>query len=337
MKIEQGFCFDDVILKPKYSEILSRSEVDLSVDLGKEIILQIPIISANMPTVTEGIMAGTIAKIGGLALLHRFKTVEEQIAMFFYSGALSKNFIKSVGCSVGVNKKDQEDTDKLINAGVKIICIDCAHGDSSKCYQMTEWIAKKYPEVLLISGNVAAATGAVGLANCGANIIKIGVGPGSICSTRRETGCGNAQLSALAEVYEASQNGTKYKMIADGGIRYAGDITKSLVFADVVMLGSLLAGSDEAPGNILIMNDKKYKEYSGSSTYKTTHIEGVSGLVPYKGSVKNIITKLMEGLKSGCSYQGVSNLIDLKKDPHFVQITNAGLIESHPHDITIRE
>lgn len=354
IKIRDGLCFDDVMLIPKYSDVSSRKLVDLSVDLGKGIKLEIPIISANMSNVTGVDMAIALANLGGLPILHRFyPTAEEQISNF----KLVKKSVELVGCSVGVQADDVSLTDALVDNGCKILCVDIAHGDSAHGSKMTEYIAKKYPEVLLISGNVATHWGAVTLHNAGADVIKVGVGGGSLCTTRIETGNGVPQLTALDDVYGYSREvetirvvtpksghdemrftgKRRFKVIADGGIRRAGDIVKALCFADTVMLGNLLAGTDEAPGNIITIDGLPYKEYAGSSTHKTGHVEGVAALVRCKGSVAGVIRSLLEGVRSGLSYQGAHNLEELRKFPEFVSISNAGLTESHPHDVKLNK
>lgn len=334
MNIKPGYCFDDVLLIPKYSEIDSRKNVDTSVDLGKGIKLKIPLISANMKTITGPAMATAIAELGGLAILHRF--VESNKSYPYWMGIWEMwkkvcntraDLRNNVGVSVGVQKEDFEVVDQLAEY-TKIFCVDVAHGDHIKCIKMTEYIAKIAPDALLIAGNVATASGCKRLTDAGADVIKIGIGPGSLCSTRIETGNGVPQLTALQECFS-----TSHKIIADGGIRSSGDVIKSLCFSDAVMLGNMIAGTDETPGHDIVIDGQHYKEYAGSSTHKSNNIEGVSALVKTKGPVKIVIQKIIEGLQSGCSYQGVDNLTDLKKDPQFVSISNAGLIESHPHDV----
>lgn len=342
MQVKTGYTFDDVLLVPKYSEITSRQHVDLSVDLGKGVKLVTPIVSANMKSITEVAMAQRMILFGGLAIFHRFGPPDSQIQFFKETASAyiePENARNHVGCSVGIQYEDQKLVDKIVDVGCKIICVDVAHGDHVGCNEMTSWIAKKYPDVLIIAGNVATRSGALRLYDSGANVIKVGIGGGSLCTTRIETGNGVPQLTALEEVYESSKahhwsatGERRFKIIADGGIRRAGDIVKALCFSDAVMLGKLLAGTDETPGWVdQGTNGKKFKEYAGSSTHKTNHVEGVIAKIPCKGPVTPIITKLLEGLRSGCSYQGASNLEELKISPEFVSITNAGLKESHPH------
>lgn len=345
MNVTIGLCYDDVLLIPKYSGITHRSDVDLSVNLGKKIKLRLPVCSSNMLHVTETNMAVRLNALGGLPILHRFKNHDEIIKMFQTSENDSDTYYADnlplcIGASVGVQIEDRTLVDRLYENRCKIICVDVAHGHHMNCANMVEWIAKRYPDILLIAGNVATAAGALLLYNAGADIIKTNVGSGSTCSTRIETGNGVPSLTALESVFEASCNGSidyrKFKIIADGGIRRASDLCLALCFSDVVMLGNLLAGTDEAPGDIVQINGVNCKKYAGSSTLKENHVEGVSGYVPLRGPISKIIDKLMQGLRSCCSYQGVNNLTDLKRDPKFVSISNAGLIESHPHDIMLK-
>lgn len=344
--IREGLTFDDVLLVPQYSDIGSRSkDVDISVKWGC-LHFAHPVIPANMKTVTGRDMAFKIIKSGGLAILHRFMEESEQvrIAREVFDDHGNENF----AVSVGVKANDKEMVGLFRDAGVRIICIDIAHGDSKHCVDMVSWIKAKYSDMFVIAGNVATGSGARRLWEAGADVVKVGVGPGSLCTTRIETGNGVPQLTALMDVADTQQqlialektrSNTKkraYPFISDGGIKSAGDIVKALCFADMVMIGNLFAGCEEAPGKRIVIDRVEYKEYVGSSTHKTNHIEGVAALVPYKGVFTDVLTKLLEGLQSGCSYQGARNLNDLKDNPVFVKITNAGLKESHPHDVIIR-
>ncbi len=349
MKIRQGLTFDDVLLVPQHSNIRSRNLISLDVDLGKNIKLQAPIISANMTNVTEVEMATAIANFGGLPILHRFATLEHQVEM------LKASNFNNTGCSIGVNKDDYKRACTLVGAGCSVLCIDVAHGDHYLSLKTIEKIASGLPGILLIAGNVATAGGARRLYNAGAHVIKVGIGPGSLCTTRIETGNGVPQMTALYDVFQEScmvpvpknwdghieqghiidPENRKFKIIADGGLRSAGDCVKALCYSDAVMLGSMLAGTDEAPGNIVkdIGTGKRFKEYAGSSTHKANRVEGVVRHVPCKGPVKQILTKISEGIQSGLSYQGCINLKELKENPEFIQLSSAGLIESHPHSV----
>jgi IMP dehydrogenase len=330
-----GFCFDDVLLIPKHSNIGSRDDVDLSVSLPKGIELKIPLLSSNMKTVTDVDMSIAISDLGGLPILHRFDEYLNLVYKFDQAQSASTGI---VGASVGIKSIDKDLVFDLYNTGCRVICVDVAHGDHGRVSEFVANIRSKYSDILIIAGNVVTESGALGLWNAGADVIKCGVGNGATCSTRIETGNGYPQLSALNNVVNGcypSRDGLWPMFIADGGIKSAGDCVKSLVFADLVMIGNLFAGTDEAPGEIIQSNGHKYKRYEGSSTYKSKHIEGVSALVPYKGKVKDIVTKLTDGIRSGCSYQGARNLKELKENPEFVIISNAGLTESHPHSVIL--
>lgn len=337
--IREGLAFDDVLLVPKHSDVESRSKVDISVKLSNFKYAH-PIIPANMKTVTGKDMAIKIAQTQGLAILHRFMPIQEQIDT---AQSVINQFgtSKYLAMSIGVKSNDLECLQHFYDVGVRIICIDIAHGDSQSCEEMISLIKTKYPDIRIIAGNVASADGAERLWTAGAHIVKVGVGPGSLCTTRIETGNGVPQLTAIIDVAERreqvfNQTGKYYPFIADGGIKSAGDIVKALCFADMVMIGNMFAGCDETPGNIINIDGRLYKEYVGSSTHKANHIEGIAAMVPYKGSFDNVFTKMIEGLKSGCSYQGAHNLMQLRTNPTFIKITSAGLKESHPHDVIMR-
>lgn len=335
MKLKKSFSYDDVLLVPKFSEITSRSKVDTSVKLG-DFNFKHPIIPANMKTVTGETMAEFIYHSGGLAILHRFMPIEEQlnvISNFYKKYPGSNNYI---AVSVGVKEEDKENISKFLETGVKIFCIDVAHGDSIQCINMIKHIKsfRVYPAPFVMAGNVATGAAAKRLWDAGADAVKVGVGPGSLCSTRVETGNGVAQLSAIEEVSNVRKEysfNQKY-IIADGGIKFAGDIVKALCFADMVMVGNVFSGTNETPGAVLNINGVSCKEYVGSSTHKTSHIEGVAALVPTKGSASEVLEKLLQGVKSGCSYQGCHNIKDLQDDPEFIEISSSGLKESHPHN-----
>jgi IMP dehydrogenase len=345
--IHEGLTFDDVLLVPQHSTVESRSEVDISVKWGGYR-YEHPIIPANMKTVTGEEMTRAIIKSGGLAILHRFMEPNEQVAIV--RKIFDDHGNEQFAVSVGIKPHDREMVERFWHEGVRIICIDVAHGDSKQTVEMTSWIKKTRPDMFVIAGNVATGPAAERLWRAGADAVKVGVGPGSLCTTRIETGNGVPQLTALMNVSirrlamsmthsEHADGPTLNKpmyIIADGGIKDAGDIVKALCFADMVMIGNMFAGCEETPGKRLLIDGTSYKEYVGSSTHKTNHIEGVAALVPTKGSYNSVLTKLLEGLRSGCSYQGAHNLQQLKDNPEFVRITNAGLRESHPHDVLIK-
>jgi IMP dehydrogenase len=365
MNIREGLTFDDVLLVPKYSEIKSRSDVDLSVSLPKKFKLSLPIISANMATITGKEMALTMAEQGGMAIVHRFMPMQEQLEIASYLARHpDRKYFSHIGFSIGVKEYEHQNVEKLIDAGVRIICIDIAHGDSKSCLDMCQYISKKFPDVLLIAGNVCTKEGAKRLWRAGADLVKVNIGAGSLCTTRIETGSGVPQLTALMDVAEAKKellqvgqvfvqeridimnnyNPARFEIlpsiisrpigiIADGGCKNNGDLVKSLCFADAVMTGNMLAGSSATPGEIIEINGVQYKNYLGSSTHKTSHIEGVQAWVKFKGDTKTILWKMREAISSGCSYQGVSKVSDLQIDPQFIRISNSGLIESNVHNV----
>jgi IMP dehydrogenase len=334
LKIVDSYCTDDLMLIPKYSDIKSRADIDISVKLSKGLNFSMPIVPSNMATITEISMARAMLSNKSLAILHRFMPFEKQLEILTTLWKENSETFNYVGVSVGVKKHDYSNVDNFVAAGVKIICIDVAHGHSKSCISMTEYIADKYPDVFLISGNTATAEGAKTLWKAGADVVKNNVGSGSICSTRIQTGNGIPVMTTLSDTYDARKwfyPGKNKFIMSDGGCKNSGDIVKCLCFADLIMAGSLVSGTDETPGDTFLINGKACKNYVGSSTHKTNHIEGVAAIVETKGPVMDVLTRLCEGLKSGCSYQGASNLRELKMNPEFVRITNAGLAESKPH------
>lgn len=341
MKIQQALSFDDLMMIPKYSTVRHRDDVDISVDYGKGIIADSFFISSNMKFVTGPVMAAQISLLGGIGLMHRFYTIDEQCSAYNYAVKLWKDSVSGqtknghIGCSLGVKEEDKIRAQRLLDLGCYIFCIDIAHGDSVHCVEFTEWLANLTPKSLIISGNVATGSGAFRLYDAGADVIKAGVGSGSCCTTKINTANGAPSIYTLMDVAQV-RGDAKFKFISDGGIKNPGDVCKSLLFADSVMIGNLFAGTDEAPGDTITRDGKQYKKHVGSSTIgKEKYIEGVEGYVPYRGPVKEVVDKLEQGVRSAMSYQGVFNLTDLKKDPQLIQITNSGLIESRPHDVTL--
>ena len=349
--ITEGLCFDDVLLVPQHSTVKSRSSVDLSIKWGS-LNFKHPIIPANMQSITGSEMAMQIIRSGGLAILHRFMPIEEQFNIadeICDCGYNDHNRNKQFAISIGVKQDDFDNLDRFHDLGVRMVCVDVAHGDSRACADMVMQIKSTYPDIFVIAGNVATGSGARRLWEAGSNVVKVGVGPGSLCTTRIETGNGVPQLTALMDVYKTQQElistysfyergervTRSFPFISDGGIKSAGDVVKALCFADMVMAGNLFAGCVETPGKTMTIDGICYKEYVGSSTHKTSHVEGIAALVHCKGTYESVLTKLLEGLRSGCSYQGAHNLAELKDNPAFIRITNAGLKESHPHDVQI--
>jgi len=476
LEIREGLTFDDVLLVPKRSSVVSRSHVSLRTTLSRNININMPIVSANMDTVTEANMAIAIAREGGIGIIHRFMSIEQQVnevrrvkraeniiieqpytvrqdqrlqdaiskmneynvsgllvtdnderlvgiltrrdIMFENDGnkkiydVMTKNVITAkygigieeakdilhkyrieklplvdeknrvrglitakdimrmneyplaakdkkgrllVGAAVGVKGDYMERTDKLLEAGTDIIVIDIAHGHSENAINAIKSIKKAYPTCELIAGNVATAQGTKDLIEAGVDAVKVGVGSGSICITRIVTGSGVPQLTAIMECTKVARE-YDVPVIADGGIRNSGDITKALAAgAHTVMIGSLLAGTDESPGVSITKNGKRYKIYRGMASFYASlgrkireegtlaidddlndYVpEGVEALVEYKGSVVEIIRHLVGGLRSGFSYCGARNIEELHRNAEFIRMTTAGYIESMPHDVNL--
>lgn len=469
--VKEGLTFDDVLLIPAASEVLPR-DVDTSTTLTKKIKLNIPLMSAAMDTVTESKMAIAIARSGGIGVIHKNMSIEEQalevdrvkrsehgviwdpiylspedtinqaeelMARYRISGVpITENgklvgiitnrdlrFIKdynepigrymtkdrlvtapvgttleeakeilrkhkveklpivdenymlkglitikdiekakqfplstkdsrgrlAVAAAVSVSSETPDRVDALVNAKVDAIVVDTAHGHSKAVIETVKYIKQKYPDVDIIAGNVATAEATKALIEAGADAVKVGIGPGSICTTRVVAGVGVPQITA---VYECAQEAKKHdiQIIADGGIKYSGDITKAIAAgADVVMLGSLLAGTEESPGEIEIYQGRSYKVYRGMGSLgamkkggKERYFqenalklvpEGVEGRVPYKGPLSETVFQLIGGLRAGMGYCGCKNIKELQTKAKFIRITNAALRESHPHSVNI--
>jgi len=315
--MKEGLSFDDVLIIPKYSEIESRHDVSLETHLGKYS-FKIPIIAANMDKICESEMAIAMNKLGGLGVIHRFNTIDYQ-----YEEAKKvrlDNEKNVVAVALGI--KDLKERSKKLDSVTDIFVLDIAHGHSKHAVDAVKYLKGEYDKYL-VAGNVATKEGALDLYQAGADCIKVGIGPGKVCRTRNVTGCGVPQLTALMDVIKDKQ----YDVIADGGIRTSGDIVKSLgVGANAVMLGYLLSGTDETPGEIFFgKHGLKYKIYRGMSSREVSGrldvaSEGVSIDVLYKGSVKQVINDLVMGVKSGLSYVGAKNLDELVNKIEFIRI-----------------
>ncbi|MEJ2273522.1 MAG: IMP dehydrogenase [Woeseiaceae bacterium] len=474
---KEALTFDDVLLQPGYSEVLPR-DVDLSTALTREIRLSIPLLSAAMDTVTESRLAIAMAQEGGLGVIHKNMTVEEQARQVltvkkFESGMVrnpitvtpdmtikevidltrslgisgvpvvdddatvgivthrdlrfethldapvstvmtpqerlvtvregapeeevlgllhkhriekvlvvgddyklqgmitAKDFQKAkdfplackddsgalrVGAAVGTGGETEERVDALVAAGVDVIVVDTAHGHSKGVLDRVRAVKKKYPDVQVIGGNIATSDAALALVEAGADAVKVGIGPGSICTTRVIAGVGVPQVSAVADVAEALKK-SGIPLIADGGIRYSGDIAKALVAgAYSVMIGSLFAGTEESPGEVELYQGRSYKSYRGmgsvgamggaqgsSDRYfqDTTEElgklvpEGIEGRVAYKGSLLAIVHQLVGGIRAAMGYTGSASIDEMRVKPQFVRMTGAGVAESHVHDVAI--
>ncbi len=348
--IKEALTFDYVTLAPNYSEILS-SEVNTEIKLSKHLSISIPLLTSAMDTVTESNMAISIGKSGGIGVIHRNLSISQQINEI--KKVKSKNF--KVGAAVGTNESELNRIKNILKHDIDLIVVDTDHGHSRKVADTILKIKKIKPKkTALCAGNIATAEAAKFLIKLGVDIIKVGIGPGSICTTRLVAGIGVPQRSAILNV----RNGLgkrKTLLIADGGIKFSGDIAKALsAGADAVMIGSLFAGTDEAPGKIIKREGKLFKSFRGmgsigamnkgsadryfqkkqsdSSKYVP---EGVEGLIKYKGSVSKIVYKLVGGLRSSMGYLGCKQIRNLKNKPKFVKITKAGFYESMVHNVDI--
>lgn len=342
MKFKECLSFDDLLLEPQYSEISSRKEIDLSSYLGSYK-LKFPVIASPMDRIVGKKMMIAMSNYGGLAILHRYNTIEEQ------TNIIEEIYKEApwvlIGAAIGVVGDYLERAKELVNNSVYILCVDIAHGSCKLLKEAIFNLRKALgDDIHLMAGNVSTADAFEKLALWGADSIRISVGSGSSCSTRIMTGHGIPTLQAIFDCEERRKNSShfikKVKIIADGGIRNSGDMCKCFAAgADFCMVGGILSGTDECPGPLIEKNGSKFKEFRGMSSFdsqmdwhgKSSTPEGISTIVPYKGPVKNILETLEGGIRSGLSYSGAINLQEFKKRAVFVRQTNAGQIESFPH------
>ena len=419
--IGEGITFDDVLLVPSYSEVIPN-QVDLSTYLTKGIKLNIPMMSAGMDTVTEHRMAIAMARQGGIGIIHKNMSIEQQaeevdkvkrsengvitdpfylspehtladanelMAKFRISGVpitegrklvgiitnrdlkFETDFSKKIkecmtseglitakegitledGAAIGITANCLERAEALVKAKVDVVVLDSAHGHSANVLRTVRMIKDAFPDLQVIAGNVATGEATKALIDAGVDAVKVGIGPGSICTTRIVAGIGVPQITAVMDCYEAAKE-SGIPIIADGGIKYSGDMTKAIAAgANVCMMGSIFAGCDESPGTFELYQGRKYKVYRGMGSIaamengskdryfqtdaKKLVPEGVEGRVAYKGSVEDTVFQLMGGLRSGMGYCGAPDIETLKTTGRFVKISSASLKESHPHDIHI--
>ena len=339
---QMGLTFDDVLLVPRYSEISSRKIPSLKTKITKNFSIDLPVITANMDTITEHEMACTMALMGGIGSLHRFMDTDDQVKQVQLIKKYQKenNLNTPIAASIGVKEEGMKRAEKLIEAGVQIITLDIAHGDSIMMLETLDYLKLSYPKIDVIAGNVATPDGVKRMIDRGADAVKVGIGPGSMCTTRIITGHGVPQLSAIALAVSVASK-FNIPVIADGGLKNSGDIVKALAAgASSVMVGSLVSGTIETPGEV----KSGMKHYRGMAS-KAAQVswrgempqgmaaEGESTMIPCKGSVKNIIEELMGGLRSGMTYLGVDNLPAMSEAALFMQMTASGMSESKPHGV----
>jgi IMP dehydrogenase len=333
--LEQAITFDDVLLIPSYNHHESRRIVDISMrDRRGLLSLELPVMSSNMDTITESKMANFMHSKGGIGVLHRFMSIEDNVADF-------KKCTGQVFVSIGCNEADIARAEALRDAGANYFCIDVAHAHAKYVGKTLKKIRNMLKEHCIMAGNVATYAGADYLASCGADIIKTGIGGGSVCSTRIKTGFGVPMLTSIHDCARTDRS-----IVADGGIKTSGDIVKALAFgADFVMIGGMLAGTGPTPGEVIEKEDgRKVKRYRGMASreaqedflgqmhdWKTA--EGVCTEVPYSETEENIIADIIGGLRSGLTYAGADCIHELQRKLNYVTVTPAGRTESLPHKL----
>lgn len=367
--VAQGITFDDVLLLPGFSDF-KRQDIDISSQISKRITLDVPLVSSPMDTVTESALAIALGKAGGMGIIHRNLTVHDQVQEV---KKVKDKGIK-VGAAIGASPGFEERVEGLAEVGVDLVVIDSAHGFTDFIIQAISYLKKTFPHIDVMTGSVATYDGAQALIEAGADSLRVGMGPGAICTTRIISGMGVPQITAIMETYRAAKN-YGVPIVGDGGIKYSGDIVKAFAAgAHCVMMGSFFASCQEAPGehvelppdqvpsrfkSILKQNKDSYtfKSYRGmgsiaamekgtaiksedefhGKSYKDRVLvaEGVEGLVPVNGPVQSVVDQAVGGIRSGMYYVGAKTIPDLQESAKFIQITQASLTESHPHDILV--
>ena len=359
-KIKESYSFDDVLIEPNYSNIIPK-EADVTTRLTKKITLKIPLISAAMDTVTEHKMAIKMALFGGIGAIHKNLSIDLQCKEVSKVKKHKVDILKDqkacvddddnlrVVAAVGTGEDAIQRVEALMKVNVDAIAIDTSHGHSQNVIDTIKEIKNLYPQAEIIAGNIATKDAALALLYAGADTLKVGIGPGSICTTRIVSGIGVPQLSAILEVAQICKTKDSF-LIADGGIKFSGDLVKAIAAgADCVMLGSLLAGTDVTPGEIISIDNKKYKKYRGMGSVEAmksgsadryfqkgeTNLvpQGVEGYIEYKGVVNDVVTQLLGGLTSAMGYTGNKTIEQMKKNCRFIKITPAGMRESHIHSL----
>ena len=344
MKFKEAVTYDDMLLVPQYSDITSRSEVDISNALNVTSALQLPIMASPMDTVSEVDMAVAMAKAGGLAVIHRYNSVVEQGRLVSLAAAAISNITVDpmVAAAIGVTGDYLERATTVVALGANVLCVDVAHGHHIMMKNALQELRKAFgDDIYIIAGNVCTLEGVNDVADWGANAVRCNIGGGSICSTRIVTGHG---LPGLQTIFDCARTDRDVKIIADGGIKTSGDIVKALAAgADFVMCGSLLAGTEESPGQVISLPDgSRMKEYRGMASKdaqmdwrnKSSTPEGVASYIPYKGRVVDILADLEGGIRSGLSYTGARTITELTHKAEWARQTSAGTIESGTHILT---
>ena len=330
-------CFDDILLVPQHSEIESRRQVNLGSGIGSGITsyaLPMPVISAPMDTVTEWQMAVEMRRLGGLGMIHRYMSIEDQVRQYKFVEAHGR----IAGAAIGATGDYLERAWKLAQAGCRLLLVDTANGHSQYAIDAVKKIHQTFGyNMHIMAGNVATYEGFARLQDAGAHSIRVGIGGGSVCTTRLVSGHGVPTLASIMDIRERIPYREGASIIADGGIKNSGDAAKALAAgANAIMLGSMLAGTDESPGEVI---NGEYKEFRGMASREaqidgrgfSSVVEGVATKVPYKGAVCHVIDELAGGLGSALSYSGAKNLKEFYEESEFVRVTHSSLTESRPH------
>lgn len=368
-KLPEYLTYDDVLLLPRFADF-QRQDISLKTNLTKTITLDAPFVSAPMDTVTESTLAISLATLGGIGIIHRNLTVEHQVEEI--KKVKNKNLL--VGAAIGASSGFEERALALIQANVDILCVDSAHGHSSSITKAVSWLKSQHPSIQIMAGNVATYDGAQALIQAGVDCLRVGMGPGAICTTRIISGMGVPQLTAIAETSRAG-NPAGIPVIADGGIKYSGDMVKAFAAgASMVMMGRMFAQTEESPGEKVMLKKQhvparfkdilkddqeiySFKAYRGMGSIgameqgtkiksedefhgknyseRVLVAEGVEGLVPITGTVEDVINQMTGGITSGCYYVGCKTIKELNEHSQFIKITTASLTESHPHNLII--
>ncbi|WP_435317137.1 guanosine monophosphate reductase [Haloarchaeobius sp. TZWSO28] len=341
MELRTGLSYGDVLLVPQRSPVASRTEVDLSTTLAPGLTLDIPVVSAAMDTVTETDLAIALSNRGGLGVLHRFCTIEEQVAEVEAVVAARER----VAVAIGIDEDYEARAAACLDAGACALVVDVAHGHLEICLEATRRLAEAFPDAPLIVGNVVTAQGVEDLAAAGADCIKVGVGPGSHCITRERTGAGMPQLTAVDDCATAAED-YGVTIIADGGIRSSGDAVKALMAgADAVMMGGYFAGTDEAPGRVVTLDGERYKVSRGMASEAANHDrsdkelliehgEGVEALTPVSGPFDPRLTEFLSGVRSGLSYCGGRDIAEARSKAEFVQVAESARDREGVHSVS---
>jgi IMP dehydrogenase len=342
--------YDDVLLVPQYSKVSSRNLVDLKTKLTPSFEIDFPVLAVNMDTVVGVEMAVAMSKYGTVALYPRFKSPKEQAIEV-------KQVMENGGRTIpaiGIKDEEIERVRALYEVGAKVMTIDVAHGHLDHCLNFLKKIKSEFKDLEVIAGVVATYEGAKDLFIAGADAVRVGVGPGTICTTRQVTGSGVPQITAIMEAAKAGIEFGK-PIIADGGMKNSGDIAKALAAgASAAIVGSQLAGCFECPGEIIRLNGKDYKAYNGSTSKTekekqmesyakdkhnqyTEYVEGIESLVPYKGHVKDVLAKLEKGIRSGLSYSGAFNIKEFHEKAQFIRVTPTSTNENGAHGVLVNK